>query len=316
MSENTSSSAAPARLVVSVPGDTLLNRLTPVPDGVDVIVWDVSGTPPRDHIDIIVPPYMGSVDSLAPLAHVTSQLVQSQSIGYDGVADILPDGITFANAATVHETATAELTVALILAALREIPRFVRGASRGQWDPARATGLADKRVLLVGYGGVGAAIADRLDPFEVTITRVASRERDDDRGHVYALSSLDELLPDADVVVLGVPLTDDTRHLADDAFFSRMHDGALFVNIARGPVADTAALLAHTSNGRLNAALDVTDPEPLPDGHPLFALPNVLISPHVGGATDAMLPRMEKLLRRQIDHLLAGDEPENVVLRT
>ncbi len=120
----------------------------------------------------------------------------------------------------------------------------------------------------------------------------------------------------ADIVVVGVPLTEGTAGLVDENFLASMRDGALLVNIARGPVADTDAILRHAESGRLRFALDVTDPEPLPDGHPLFALPNVLISPHVGGASTAMLPRMARLVREQAERMLRGDDPVNVVLRT
>ena len=146
--------------------------------------------------------------------------------------------------------------------------------------------------------------------------RVARSARIDERGVIHAIDELDELLPLADIVVVVVPLSPETTHLIDDEFLTRMNDGALLVNVARGPVADTEALLAHAGSRRLRLALDVTDPEPLPQGHPLFAMTNVLISPHVGGATNAMLPRMARLLREQIDRLLRGDEPINVVLRS
>jgi phosphoglycerate dehydrogenase-like enzyme len=134
--------------------------------------------------------------------------------------------------------------------------------------------------------------------------------------HVHGAEELPQLLPMAEIVVVGTPLSDATRGLVDDAFLTALPDGALVVNVARGQVAATDAVLKHASSGRLRFALDVTDPEPLPAGHPLFALPNVLISPHVGGATSAMMPRMARLLRRQIERVLAGEPPLNVVLRT
>ena len=306
----------PTRLSVSVPETALREALGEVPDGVDVIEWDLSGPASVDSIDIVVPPYMGGASVLSRLANVKTRLVQSQSIGYDGVEEGLPAGHVYANAATVHETSTAELALALILASQRGIPDFVRAAGEGRWAPEHHESLADHTVLLIGYGGVGKAIEDRLLPFETTVVRVARTARSDERGQIHALESLPELLPQADIVVIGVPLNKSTKHLVDDAFLSLMRDGSLLVNIARGPVADTDALLAHTASGRLRVALDVTDPEPLPDGHPLFALPNVLISPHVGGASTAMLPRMARLLREQIERMLRGDDPVNVVVRT
>ena len=307
---------------MTVPGASLrraLDQAGGVPDGVEVVEWDLAGPPPIEagrRIDIVVPPYMGAADRLGALDGVDVGLVQSQSIGYDDIAAALPPGHVFANAASVHETSTAELTLALVLAAQRGIPDFVRAASEGRWAPARHESLADRRVLLVGYGGVGTAIEERLAPFEVELTRVASRARDDEAGRIHGIDELPQLLPAAEIVIVGVPLNESTTGLVDAAFLAAMPDGALLVNIARGKVADTAAILAEAQSGRLRFALDVTDPEPLPDGHPLFALANVLISPHVGGASTAMMPRMARLLRRQVERMLRGDEPLNVVLRT
>ncbi|HVL61911.1 MAG TPA: NAD(P)-dependent oxidoreductase, partial [Microbacterium sp.] len=170
--------------------------------------------------------------------------------------------------------------------------------------------------LLLGYGGVGRAIEARLAPFEVELVRVASRARDDAEGHIHGIDELPELLPTADIVIVGVPLTDATTGLVDGAFLSAIPDGALVVNIARGGVADTKAVLQHATRGRLRYATDVTDPEPLPTGHPLFDLPNVLVSPHVGGASTAMMPRMARLLRDQIERMSRGEQPRNVVLRS
>ncbi len=310
-----------ADLIVSVPDATLYEALvaTPggVPDGVELIEWDLSSPAPHDHIDIVVPPYMRAASRLSALDGVTTRLVQSQSIGYDDIAAALPPGHVFANAASVHETSTAELTLALILAAQRGIPDFVRAAAEGRWATQSVhESLADRRVLLVGYGGVGRATAARLAPFEVEIVRVATRARDDEVGRIHGIDELADLLPSADVAIIGVPLNDATTGLVDDAFLSALPDGALVVNIARGKIADTDAIVDHAARGRLRFALDVTDPEPLPEGHPLFALPNVLISPHVGGASTAMMPRMARLLRDQIERMLRGEEPRNVVVRS
>ncbi len=308
------------RLLVTVPGETLRTALaaTPggVPEGAEVVVWDLQSSPPAQHLDIVVPPYMGAAARLGALAGLDVRLVQSQSIGYDDVPAALPPGHVFANAASVHETSTAELAVGLAIAAQRGIPDFVRAAAEGRWAPARHASLADRRVLLLGYGGVGQAIEARLAPFEVVLTRVASHARDDEHGRVHGIDELPALRPEAEIVIVGVPLTDATTGLVDAAFLAALPDGALVVNVARGPVADTEAILAEAASGRLRFALDVTDPEPLPEGHALFALPNVLISPHVGGATSAMIPRMARLLRDQIERMLRGDEPRNVVLRS
>ncbi|GEP28638.1 hydroxyacid dehydrogenase [Cryobacterium levicorallinum] len=301
-------------LRVSLPDPDLRAALGELPDGVEVIEWAMEGPAPIPKIDLVVTPYMGAANRVAHLAGVRTRLVQSQSIGYDGIDTLLPAGHVFANAASVHETSTAELTLALILASQRGIDDFVRAAERGEWAPAQHASLADRTVLLLGYGGVGHAIETRLLAFETTVIRVARTARTDERGTIYGFESLPELLSRADIVVVGVPLTPETTGMVDDAFLSLMPGGALLVNIARGPVADTEALLAHATSGRIRLALDVTDPEPLPAGHPLFALPNVIISPHVGGASSAMLPRMALLVRQQIERMLRGETPINVVL--
>ncbi|KRE79298.1 2-hydroxyacid dehydrogenase [Arthrobacter sp. Soil763] len=303
----------PKKITVSLPDASLREYLKPNPD-VSIIEWDLTGEPPQQEIDIVVPPYMGGGAALGALEAVKTGLVQSQSIGYDGVEDVLPAGRVFANAAGVHEASTAELTVALILASQREFPRILQNQQQGRWETRPTASLADRRVLIVGYGGVGKAIEDRLLPFETTVTRVASKARSDARGQIHGIDELHGLLSEQDIVVVVVPLSDSTRHLIDDAFLAAMPDGALLVNVARGPVADTDALVKHTASGRIRAALDVTDPEPLPDGHPLWSAPGVIISPHIGGASSAMRPRMGRLLQRQIELMLAGEPPANVVL--
>lgn len=302
-------------LLVSVPDANLASALGER-DGVEYVVWDMSGPPPVSAVDIVVPPYLAGTDWAAHLVGVRSRLVQSPMVGYDGVAELLPPGVVYANAASVHETSTAELTLALILASQRGLPDFVRAAEKGHWARAWHQSLADRHVLLVGYGGVGKAIAERLAPFETTLTRVARTARVDESGEIYGIESLPDLLPRAEVVIVVVPLDESTTHLIDDTFLSSMPEGSLLVNVSRGRVADTDALLAHARTGRLRIALDVTDPEPLPEGHPLFALENVLISPHVGGATTAGLPRLVRLINEQVERMSKGQEPLNVVVRT
>ena len=302
-----------APLRVALPDQKLLDALQGSA-GVELLRWDLTGPAPEGRIDLLVPPYMGKPGALAALEGVDVGLVQSQSIGYDGVADVLPEGCVFANAAGVHETSTAELALGMMIASQRGMADFARNQATGTWDNSQRPSLADRRVLLVGYGGVGKAIEARLLPFETEVTRMASREREDAGGKIFGIDSLYEQLPLHEIVVVSVPLSEQTRQLVDAKFLAAMPDGALLVNVARGPVADTNALLAETSSGRLRAALDVTDPEPLPADHPLWTTPGVLITPHVGGASSAMFPRMVRLVKQQIGLMLAGKEPVNVVL--
>jgi phosphoglycerate dehydrogenase-like enzyme len=303
-------------LVITVPDSLIRTTLGEIPGNVEIVEWDLSGPMPVPRADMVIPPYLKSLEGLKHLEGHDVVLVQSLSLGYDGVAAFLPKHMTFANAASVHETSTAELTLALILASQRAIPDFVRASQAGHWSPAWHQSLADRTVLLVGYGGVGRAIEARLLPFETNVVRLAHHERSDERGAVYGRDSLDDLLPRADIVVIAVPLDDQTRQLVNADFLALMPENALLVNVARGAVADTAALLAEAQSGRLRFALDVTDPEPLPDAHPLFALENVLISPHVGGMSSAAIPRIGRLIGRQIERMQRGEEPLNVVLRT
>ncbi|WP_235566688.1 2-hydroxyacid dehydrogenase [Microbacterium sp. Root61] len=301
-------------LIVSVPTAELAAALQPLPEGVDVHVWTMKDPAPSERLDIVVPPYMSLARVLPILETMQVGLVQGQSIGYDGVEALLPAGFVFANASSVHETSTAELALALTLAAQRHLPQYIRAQDEGRWAPDFATSLADRRVLLLGYGGVGKAVAARLAPFEVELTVVASRAREEDGMPVHGVDELAALLPEAEIVIVTLPGGDATRHLVDDAFLTALPDGALVVNVGRGTLVDTAALVDHVERGRIRAALDVTDPEPLPADHPLWTLPGVLIAPHVGGASSAMQPRIARLVRRQIERMLAGEQPLNIVI--
>ncbi|WP_235014446.1 2-hydroxyacid dehydrogenase [Microbacterium sp. SLBN-154] len=303
-----------ANLVVSVPTAQLADDIQPAPAGVEVIVWPMDGPPPRPRIDVVVLPYMSLTDAVPLLDQVETRLVQSQSIGYDGIEDILPPTYTFANASSVHETSTAELAVTLALAAQRRVPAFVRAQVEGRWAPEVAESFADRRVLLLGYGGIGKAIEARLAGFEVELVRVASRRREEDGVTIHGVDELPELLPHAEIVMASLPGGDATRHLVDDGFLRALPDGALIVNVGRGPLIDTDALVDHAGRGRIRAALDVTDPEPLPAGHPLWSTDGVLIVPHVGGASSAMRPRIARLVRRQMERMSRGEAPLNVVL--
>jgi phosphoglycerate dehydrogenase-like enzyme len=301
-------------LQVAVPDQDLAAPLTDA--GAAFTVWTIGDAPPARPFDLLVLPYMMKADDLRRLPSGVAPVVQSQTLGYDGVAERLPAGFVYCNAPGVHEASTAELAVGLIIADRRGLPGFGAAQLEGRWAHAPMPGLAGSRVLLLGAGGVGEQLRLRLEPFEADVVRVGRTARQDAHGPVHGLDELPALLPTADVVVVAVPLNAQTRGLVGDRFLAAMKDGALLVNVARGPVADTAALVAHTANGRLHAALDVTDPEPLPPDHPLWTCPNVVITPHVGGHVGAMAPRMRRVLREQISRLSAGRPPANVVIQT
>ncbi|HSN06912.1 MAG TPA: 2-hydroxyacid dehydrogenase [Candidatus Angelobacter sp.] len=289
-------------------------------EGLEVEVYD-GGTEPAgevlDRVTFYVPPYMGPERTLELLARMPRlRVVQTLTAGVDNVWPFLPDGVTLCNAAGVHDASTAELAVGLILASLRRIDEFARAQATGEWRHDRFDALADKRVLVVGAGRVARALVRRLEPFEVEITVVGRTRRETHDGSVvHGSDELPELLPGHDVVVLIVPQTVETTGLVDAAFLARMRRGALLVNVARGGVVVTDDLLAAVRRGHVRAALDVTDPEPLPVDHPLWTAPGVLISPHVGGDTTAFLPRAHLLVAQQLRRWRLGEPLENVMAR-
>jgi phosphoglycerate dehydrogenase-like enzyme len=287
-----------------------------LPPGIEVDLWDGrSPLPPGiADVELFVLPYMVGPPSLEPVPRMTRlRLLQTQTAGYEDVLGQARPGLRICNAPGVHDASTAELAVGLAVAGQRGFADFVRAQGRGEWASAWRPSLADSTVLIVGYGSVGAAVERRLAGFEVSVVRVASRARGTVEAPVHGVDELPRLLPSADVVILCVPLTPGTRGLVDAAFLGRMKDGALLVNVARGPVVDTAALVAELRSGRLRAAVDVTDPEPLPPGHPLWSEPNLLLTPHVGGATSAFEPRAARFLAEQLRRFAAGEALQGVV---
>lgn len=303
-----------SEFLVAVPDDVLRLRLSPPPPGVEIITWDIEDDPVGVAFDLLVLPYMMSPSKLIALNQQHARIVQAQTLGYDGVAEFLPQGTVFCNAVDVHEASTAELTLALVLASLRGLPEFFGAQSSGHWAHARQPGLSGRSVLLIGVGGVGAEIEKRLAPFDVLLTRVARTAREDERGLVLSMKSLQEELGRADVVIVAVPLSKETTHLVSSDFVGKMKPGALLVNVSRGAVVDTDAIVGALREGKISAALDVTDPEPLPPEHPLWTCPNIILTPHVGGHTGAMDARIDRLIETQIRNLLNGAEPKNVVL--
>lgn len=295
---------------VVVPTEALADRLEPQLRGVNIQVWQPGSEDAfPGPADLLVLPYMIPPAQLRRLEGLTIRVVQSQTLGYDGVGEHLPAGMVYCNAVGVHEGSTAELVIALVLATLRGIPKAVRDAQRGIWDHRRHGGLAGRRILVLGAGGVGQEIARRLAPFDVTLDMVARTARDG----VHGVERLPELLPLADVVVIAIPLSDSTRKLVDTNFLAAMKTGALLVNVSRGAVVDTDALVKVLGEERIHAALDVTEPEPLPADHPLWSMPGVIITPHLGGDTDEMDRRIDAIIEEQVRRLDQGEPPLNVV---
>ncbi len=286
-------------------------KLGDIPDSLRYERVDPEALPDSaDEVEFYVLPYRfrpADGEALAGLPKLKA--VQTMSAGVEHIHRFVPEHVLLCNGRGIHDTSTAELTLALILASLRGIPEFVRAQERAEWRPETRESLADKRVLIVGYGQIGEAIEQRVLPFEAEVTRVARSARDG----VHAIDELPQLLADADVVVLMVPGTEETAGLFGAEMLGHLKDGALLVNISRGPVVDTDALLAELRSQRIHAALDVVDPEPLPAEHPLWGAPNLLIAPHVGGNSSAMQPRAYRLVREQLQRFAAGEPLANVV---
>ncbi len=257
-----------------------------LPAGIEADVWKGGEELPSsaDEVEFVVFPFGKNPEVLRKIVTLPKlKTIQILSAGADHILPYIPANITLCNARGAHTPATAEWTAGVIIASIRNFPRFAAGQQAGHWDPAVSDLIAGKRVLIVGYGSIGEAVERRLAGWEVEIDRVARHARDG----VHPIDELPQILPTADVVVILVPVTDETRQLVNAEFLKTMKDGALLVNAARGVIVDTDALLAELTSGRLHAALDVTDPEPLPDGHPLWSAPGLLLTPHVGGAVRA-----------------------------
>lgn len=252
-----------------------------------------------DYIDNPNPEWMRALPGL--------EVVQLPTVGFDAALAHLPSGVTLCNAAGVHEQSTAELAVGVIIARWRGLDRAARDMTRGTWDHRRGRSLQEAEVLVLGAGGVGTRIADALVPLGARVRLVGRTSR----GDIAGMDELPTLLPMADVVVLAVPLTSQTEGMVDARFLAQMADGALLVNVARGAVVVTEDLLA--SVPRIEAALDVVDPEPLPVEHPLWAAPGVFVTPHIGGDTDAFPRLARRLIAQQVQRWRSGQPLVNVV---
>jgi phosphoglycerate dehydrogenase-like enzyme len=293
-------------------------RLGGIPAGLELDFYRADGEElpaTIGEVAFYVLPYMKGPSVLDKVADMPRlRVAQTLTAGYEEYLPLLPTAVTLCNAAGVHDASTAELAVALALASGRHLDLFARNQLTGTWDHRPGRSLADQRVLIVGYGRIGAAIEARLQGFEVTsVTRVARRGRIGPPP-VHPIDDLPELLPEADVVFVTAPLTPATEGLIGARELGLLPEGALLVNVARGKLVDTGALLAALSAGRITAALDVTDPEPLPADHPLWRAPGALISPHIGGASTAFAPRADRLIAAQLARF-AADQPLAHVVR-
>lgn len=261
-------------------------------------------------ITFFVPPYMGGRKALLPILRMPNlRVVQLPYAGYENALEFMRPGLIMCNASGVHDDSTAELAVGLTIASLRGFPDFIRNQLRGEWIRSRRKSLSDSRIGIVGFGSIGKRIKENLSGFAVEVIPFTRSGSDGSKK----MSELDAELPYLDVVILSIPLNEESHHLFDAKKLARMKDGALLVNVARGPVVDTDALIEELNSGRILAALDVTDPEPLPKDHPLWTAKGLLISPHIGGESSAFEPRFRKLLEDQLQRLSKGEPLKNIV---
>ena len=283
-----------------------------IPDSLQVL--PISGDLPEPEIlskiTFYVPPYMGGVRALEPISKMDSlQVIQSPNAGVDDVLAILPPGVTLCNAQGVHDASTAELAIGLTISARRGFATFMSNQHQGLWAHVRRSALTDSRVGIVGMGSIGSLIAKQLEVFNVEVIGFTRTGRNSSK----TMAEFDELLPSLDVVILILPLTQQSHHLMNRKRIEAMKNGATLINVARGAVVDTDALVVALNQGRITAGLDVTDPEPLPQGHPLWSAPNVIITPHVGGDSSAFNPRVRALIETQLERFASGQPLINIV---
>ncbi|OEU89320.1 dihydrofolate reductase [Streptomyces abyssalis] len=296
---------------VLLPWSGLDARHGPWPPNVRVHVWD--GLTPEDELPAgvlestalwVMPYAVPGAERLLPRLPAV-RAVQSLSAGVEKLLPVMPEGARLYNGRGLHDASTAEHALGLMLAAQRDLPVWVADQQAGRWAPHFTRSLADSRVAVVGYGSIGQALEKRLLACEAEVVRVARRARPEE--DVHAVTALPQLLPDVDIAVLVLPETPATAGLFGKAQLAALPDGALVVNVGRGRTLDTGALLEEVRGGRLRAALDVTDPEPLPGDHALRRQPGVLITPHVAGGSATFRPRAERLVVEQVRRYAAGE---------
>jgi phosphoglycerate dehydrogenase-like enzyme len=303
---------ASSMIKVWLPDQGAVSLMGGLPAGLAADVWTGGEQLPdsADEVEVVVLPFEVPASRLQLLAKLPRlRLIQLMSAGAENIIPFVPPGVTLCNAQGAHDPAVAEWITAVILAQARQLPRFMAAQQAGTWAPVRSESLAGQTVLIVGYGSIGEATERTLAPFGVKFERVARGPR----PGVMTMDDLPDALPRADIVILLVPVTPATTGLVDARFLARLHDGALLVNAARGSIVDTSALLAELTSGRLRAALDVTDPEPLPAGHPLWSAPGLLLTPHVAGAMTTDAARVMALVKDQLARYAAGEPLRHVV---
>jgi phosphoglycerate dehydrogenase-like enzyme len=262
-------------------------------------------------VTFYVPTYLGGRQALELTKKMPNlKVLQVPNAGYDDAMEFLRPGITLCNGRGIHDDSTAELAVGLTIASLRGFATFVRDQDKGEWVNKNYDSINDRKIGIVGFGSIGTTIARMLSGFSVEIVAFTQSGRD----NTIAITDLDKHLPSLDVVILILPLTKESKHLFDARRLALMKDGALLVNVARGPIVDTDALVKELNSGRITAGLDVTDPEPLPKGHPLWSAKGVLISPHVGGNSSAFEKRARRLIESQLNLLAQGKPLNNVIV--
>jgi phosphoglycerate dehydrogenase-like enzyme len=267
---------------------------------------------PREHRDttVVVVGYQKAAEVGGRFAELPElRLVQTLNAGYDQWLALLPDGVMLSNGRGAHGGSSAEWVVAALLAIYRDLAFFREEQTRGVWSQQGTETLIGKRVVVLGAGDLAVNLAARLKPFEAEVTLVGRNAR----AGVVAIGKVDELLPTADAVVAMLPDDDSTRHVIDADFLAKLPDHAVVVNVGRGGAVDTGALINELESGRLRAALDVTDPEPLPPGHPLWSAPGLLLTPHVAGTTTGAWERAWAVAIQQINVYADGGRPPNVV---
>ena len=262
-------------------------------------------------ITFYVPTYMGGRPALELTKKMPNlKVLQMPNAGYDDAMEYVRDGITLCNGKSIHDDSTAELAVGLTIASLRGFPDFIRNQDKSDWVHVKNKSINDRKIGIIGFGSIGTTIAKMLSGFAVEIIPFTQSGRD----NTIAITDLNKHLPTLDVVILILPLTKESKHLFDAKRLSLMKNGALLVNVARGPIVETDALVKELNSGRITAALDVTDPEPLPKDHPLWKAKGVLISPHIGGDTTAFESRARRLIESQLNLLAEGKPLNNVIV--